>query len=163
MNTRCGITILVMLLSIDRTTRRKRGRYRASFHGSIEVFFHMAFFPFFTLCKLKAMKRGKLMCNGKVFASFTSPSSKKLQHQYCVYISCGRFGRLRTICCYVWGLCLLYLLFKTIECPEAADMGKFNQFISCQDIFICCCWKSYGWIDKMNSFKIKVWILTSHT
>ena len=64
------------------------------------------------------------------------PPQKKLQHQCIVYTyPVGDLGdyALSAAMSEVYACSL----FKPIECPEAADMGKFNQFISCQDI--CCC------------------------
>ena len=121
----------LMLLSIDQTTRRKRGRYRATDRS--KFFFHMAFFPFFTLCKLKAMKRGKLMCNGKVFASFTSPSSKKLQHQYCVYTY------------------------------PVGDLGDYALSAAMSEVYACSIYysrllsvqKLQTWVNSTNSFPVK--------
>ena len=73
------------------------------------------------------------MCNGKVFASFTSPSSKKLQHQYCVYTY------------------------------PVGDLGDYALSAAMSEVYACSIYyssllgvqKPQTWVNSTNSFPVK--------
>ena len=129
MNTRCGITLLVMLLSIDQTTRRKRGRNRASFYRSIEVFSTWPFFPSLRFANWKPWKEGSWCVMEKFSLHLRHPPQRSCSISIvCIHILWE-----------IWEIThYLLLCLRTIQAYWLLSVQKLQT-----------------WVNSTNSFPVK--------